>query len=187
VVSRVGKVIKIRLKHFSAVLTGNDKNCTPNIVGMLGWKMESSGLIFQLCLLQAWTSGVRTHKSHQNSTKTFFSRTDERNDKNYILNTVGKFRVQNQVIFARFLAFPTLVLFGPEKVVKIRPKYFTVVLTGNDKNYTPNIVGMFWEQNGIIRIRFKLCLLQSCSGGVWTRKSHQNLTETFFSCNDERG
>jgi len=27
-----GKVVKIRLKYFLAVLTGNGKNCTPHIV-----------------------------------------------------------------------------------------------------------------------------------------------------------
>jgi len=30
----LAKVVKIRLKHFSVVLTGTHKNCTPTSVGM---------------------------------------------------------------------------------------------------------------------------------------------------------
>ena len=132
VVSGHGKVLKTWLKHFLAVMTGNDKNCTPNVVGMFrvqnevfrarfstlpapglfmcvsdleksskfdwnifqlywretrrttpqtllvcfGCKKESVGAGFQLCRLQACFGRVQTRKSHQNSTETFFSRTD---------------------------------------------------------------------------------------------------------------
>jgi len=74
------------------------------------------------------------------------------NDKNCTPNSVCMFRVQNHII--RFSSFPALVLSGPGKVVKIRMKYFSIVLTGNDKNCTPNIVGMFRLQNRVIRAWF---------------------------------
>jgi len=54
---------------------------------------------------------------------------------------VGMIQVQNQVIRARFSALPAPVVFGPEKVGKIRSKYFSAALTGNYKNCTPNSVG----------------------------------------------
>jgi len=97
-VSRSGKVMKIRLKYFSAILTREDKNCTTNNVGM--------------------------------------------------------FRMQNQVICAKFSTFPALVLSRPEKVIKILPKYFSAVRTRKDKNCTPNIVGIVRVQNRVIQARF---------------------------------
>jgi len=98
VVFRPEKVVKIRQKHLSTVLTGNDKNHT-------------------------W-------------------------------NSVDMFQVRNQVISVRFTTFPALVLFGPEKVIKIRIKYFLVLRTGNNKNCTWNSVRIFWLQNRLIRDRF---------------------------------
>jgi len=98
VVFRARKVVKIRLKHFSVVLMGNDRNCT--------------------------------------------------------LNRVCIFRVQNHVIQTWFSTLLVLVVFGLGKVVKIRPKHFSVVLTGNSKNCTPNRVGMFRVQNRVIQARF---------------------------------
>jgi len=103
-----GKVVKIRPKHFSTVLTGNDKNNTTNYVGM--------------------------------------------------------FRVQNRVIWARFSTLPTLVVLVPEKVIKIQPKLFLAIVATNDKNYTPNYVGMFLLQNRVIRPR---CSNLVASGLHW--------------------
>jgi len=39
---------------------------------------------------------------------------------------------------------------APENVVKIRPNYFSTVLTGNDRNWTRNHVGMFRVPNVVI-------------------------------------
>jgi len=52
---------------------------------------------------------------------------------------------------------PAPVVSRPKKVVKIRPKHFSIVLAGNNKNYIPNTVGMFWVQNRVIRGRLQLC------------------------------
>jgi len=63
------------------------------------------------------------------------------------------FGVQNQIICAWFSTFPALVLSGPGKDFKIRPKYFSVVLTENDTNCTASIVGMFRVQKEeVIRV-----------------------------------
>jgi len=76
------------------------------------------------------------------------------NDKNCTLNCVGIFRVQNQVIRARFSILPALMVFGLGKVIKIRLKQFSSVLRGNDKNCTLNRVGMFQLQNRVILAQF---------------------------------
>jgi len=68
-------------------------------------------------------------------------------------NYVGMFRVQNWVIQDRFSTLPALVGLAPENVVKIRPKQFSATLATNDKNCTPNNVGMFWAQNRVIWAR----------------------------------
>jgi len=67
---------------------------------------------------------------------------------------MGMFWVQNRVIRVQFSTFPSLVVFGLEKVAKIRSKLFLVVLMGNDKNCTVNRVGIFQVQNQIMRARF---------------------------------
>jgi len=60
------------------------------------------------------------------------------------------FRLQNRVIRDQFSTLAALVVPKPEKVVKIQPKHFLVVLAGNDKNCTLKSVGMFWSQNQVI-------------------------------------
>jgi len=120
-----GKVVKIRPKLFSTVLTGNDKNNTTNCVGM--------------------------------------------------------FRVHNRVILARFSTLPAPMVLGPEKVVKIRPKHFSVVLKANDKKCTSNCVLV---QNQVIRPRSSTL---PTSGLLWVaraQKSRQNSTEIFFKRTD---
>ena len=114
VVFRARKVVKIRLKHFSVVLMGNDRNCT--------------------------------------------------------LNRVCIFRVQNHVIQTQFSTLLALVVFGLGKVVKIRPKHFSVVLTRNGKNCTPNRVGTFRVQNRVIRAWFSTLPARGLLGGVRARK-----------------
>jgi len=69
-------------------------------------------------------------------------------------NSAGLFRVQNRVIWAWFSTMAALVVLGPDKVVKNRSKHFSAILTTNDKNCTPNIVGMFKVQNQVIWARF---------------------------------
>jgi len=48
------------------------------------------------------------------------------------------FRMQNRVSRARFSTFPTVVVPGPGKVVKIPSKHFSTVLSENDMNCTTN-------------------------------------------------
>jgi len=50
---------------------------------------------------------------------------------------------------------PILVVSGPGKVINIRLKHFLAVLTGNDKNCTPNSMRMFRVQNRVICSRCK--------------------------------
>jgi len=60
------------------------------------------------------------------------------------------FRVQNRVIRTRFSTLPAPVVPGPGKVVKIRPKHFSTILTENNKNCATNYVVMFRVQNWVI-------------------------------------
>ena len=126
-----GKVIKIQLKQFLAILTRNDKNCT--------------------------------------------------------LNRVGIFRVQNQVIRAQFSILPAMMVFRLGKVVKIRPKHFSFVLTGNDKNYTLNRVGMFRVRNRVILARFSALLAPVVIrpgkvGNIRSKHFLAVLTENYKNC-----
>jgi len=70
---------------------------------------------------------------------------------------------------------PVPVVSGPGKVIKIRLKHFSAVLTGNNKNCTPNIVGMFRVQNGVIRARWKGQQLSSWRPKLWYQMMEQLL------------
>jgi len=67
------------------------------------------------------------------------------------------------------------VVFGPGKVIKIRIKHFSAVLTGNDKNYTPNSVSVFRVQNQVIVLGFKILLLWWFLGPKKSSKYDQNI------------
>jgi len=94
--ARTLKVIKIQPKHLSTVLTGNDRNCTPNRMR----KFWALNLViwarFQIFLLRLYSYWRETIK----------------------IKSVGIFRVENRVIQARFSTFPPSVVPRPEKVVK---------------------------------------------------------------------
>jgi len=70
-----------------------------------------------------------------------------RNDKTCTPNNMGMFRVPNQIIRARFSSLLASVVPGPEKVMKIRQKHYSVVPMGNNKNGTTNSVGMLRLKN----------------------------------------
>jgi len=54
-------------------------------------------------------------------------------------------------LFSTFLASAVL---EPEKVVKIRPNYLSIVLTGNERNCATNCIGMFQAPNILIQAKF---------------------------------
>lgn len=62
--------------------------------------------------------------------------------------------MQIRVIQTQFSILSTLVVPGPEKLVKMRPEHFSVVLTRNDKKCTSSSVGMFRLPNRVKRARF---------------------------------
>ena len=81
------------------------------------------------------------------------------------------FWVQNRVFRAWFSTLPTTVVPGPGKVVKIRSKHFSIVLTENDMNCTTNYVGMFRVQNWVIWARFSTL-------AALVRLGHKNVVKT---------
>ena len=95
------KVVKNRPKHFSAILITNDKNCTPNRVGIFWCKTKSSGLGFQLCLLQHASMVPEPEKVVKIQQK-HFEVILAGNNKNGTTNSVSMFRVKNRVIRDRF-------------------------------------------------------------------------------------
>jgi len=132
------KVVKIRPKFFSNVLTWNDKNCTPNNVDM--FHVENRVIQARFSTLAAPVvpgpgKVIKIRPKH-------FSVVLMENDKNCTQNSVGMFRVENRIHRARFSNLPTPVVLAPGKVSKIQLKHFSTVLTGNDKNWTTNCVGM---------------------------------------------
>ena len=98
------------------------------------------------------------------------------------------FWLQNGVIQARFSNFacsrPVPVVTRPEKVIKIRPQHSSDVLTGNNKNCTPNIRGMFRVQNGVIRARFSTspapCLFLWCLDPEKSSKFDWNIFQLYW-------
>jgi len=144
------KVVKIRPKHYLAVMMGNDKNCTPkNCLYVSGAKPSHLRPVFNFsCSGGAWTRKVvKTWPKH-------FSTLLTRNEKNCTPKSFGMIRVQNRVFRARFSTSPAAVVPAPRKVVKIWLKHFSTVLTENDMNITTNYVGMFLVANWAIRARF---------------------------------
>ena len=138
-----GKVVKIRPKQFSNVLKENDKNSTPNIMGMF---RVQNGVI----RAQFWTSPVSSlfwsctdPKKSSTFDWNFFQPYSRETIRTAPQNIVGMFWVKNRLICVRFSTFPTLLLSAHRKEVKIWTKYFSIVLTRNDKNWTPNIVVCF--------------------------------------------
>jgi len=79
------KVVKIWSKHFSAVLAGNDKNCTPNSVAMFQVQnlvIRGRFLAFPVPVAFRPEKIVKIQPKH-------FSTVLTRNDKNHIPNCVG--------------------------------------------------------------------------------------------------
>ena len=118
----------------------------------------------------ACPGGSRAWKSRQIRAK-HFSVVLMGNDRNCVSNSVGKFWVQNQVKRVPFLTLPTPLVMRPEKVVKIQPKHFSTVLTGNDKNCTTNYVSMFRVPN---ILKFLCCFL------VWIQEFIKKFCKTMF-------
>ena len=113
------------------------------------YKIESFDPEFRLCQL-LWYPGLeKSSKFVRNIFQLYWLK----NDMNCTTNYVGRFRVQNWVIWARFSTLLALVGLRPKNVVKSRPKQFSAILTTNDKNCTPNCLGMFFLQNRVIRAR----------------------------------
>jgi len=194
-VFELGKVCKIRSKHFSTALTGNYKNCTPN-----------SGGPARVVSGPQKVTKIRTKH---------FPAVLMGNNKNYTQKSLGMFWLQNRVIRVGFSTLHSLVVFGPEKVAKIRSKHFSAAVTRNYKNCTPNNVGSalvlsslakvvkirlynfksyrremirtapqivwvcLWYKTKSLGPNFQLSLLGACSDGVRARKFCKNLTETF--------
>jgi len=180
-VSGPGKVIKIWLKHFSAVLTGVDKNCTPNTVGM--FQMQNGVIrarFSTLPTLGLFWGGVWTWKSHQNSPETCFIHTEGKQLELH-LKHYGYVSGAKSSHLCPISTFPALLLSIPAKVVKIRLKS---VLSRTDRNCTHTLWECSWCKTESFEPDFLLRLVQTCSGGIRTRKSHQNSTETFFSRTD---
>ena len=155
VVPEPGKVVKIRPKHYLVVPIGNNKNLTQKKCRYVsGAKPSHLRPVFNF----SSSSSARTWKVVKTRPK-HFSTVLTRNDKNCTSKSVSMFRVRNRVFRARFLTLPTVVVPGPEKGVKIRPKYFSPVLTKNDMNITTNYVGMFRVQTESSGPDFSLYLL----------------------------
>jgi len=121
----------------------------------------------------ACPGGSRAWKSRQIRAK-HFSVVLMGNDRNCVSNSVGKFWVQNQVKRVPFLTLPTPLVMRPEKVVKIQPKHFSTVLTGNDKNCTTNCEYVSGAKH------FKIFVLFSCVDPRVYQKILQNYV-FFFS------
>jgi len=65
-------------------------------------------------------------------------------------------------------------------------KQFLALLTGNDKNCTPNVVGMFRVQTEVIQARFWTLPAPGLFRWFQTWKSNQNLIEIFFNYTDKK-
>jgi len=115
-------------------------------------------VIWDLVFNISCSGGARTQNVAKNRAK-HFSTVLRRNDKNSTPKSVGMFRVQNRVLRAQFSTLPAAVVPGLGKVVKIRLKQFSTVLTENDMNITTNYVGMFRVQTESSGTDFPLYLL----------------------------
>jgi len=133
------KLRQIRPKHYSIVVMGNSKNCTSKSMGMF-W-VQNRVIRVQFSTFPSLVV-FGLEKVAKIWSKLFLV-VLMGNDKNCTVNCVGIFQVQNQVMRARFSTLPPLVVFGLGKVIQIWPKYFSAVLTTNNKNCTRKSVGMF--------------------------------------------
>jgi len=70
-----------------------------------------------------------------------------RNDKKCIPNSVGMFRVSKQSQPGPIFNFANYGGARARKIVKIRPKHFSTVLTGNDRNWTTNCICYYSHKN----------------------------------------
>jgi len=144
------KVVKIRPKHFSIVLTENDKKCTRNCVSMFRvpnvviWTWFSTLVAPVVPELE---TDVKIGPKH------FFSRSDRKRWELH-LEKCEYVLALNRVILDKFSTLPAQVDRGPEKVVKIRPKHLSALVNGNDRNCVPNSVGKFQVENQVKRARF---------------------------------
>jgi len=91
------RVIKIRPKHFLAVRTGNDKNCTAKASGA---KRSHLDPVFNF----VYNSGAGLEKLSKFDR--FFFSVLMGNDKNCPLKSVGMFWALNRVIQTRFSTLP---------------------------------------------------------------------------------
>jgi len=155
VVPEPGKVVEIWPKHFSTILTGNDKNCTANHVGIF----QVPNQVIRAQFSNLFTTVMLRHEKVVKIWLKHFPAALIGNDKSCTPNNVCMFRVQNQVIRNRFSNLTAPVVLRPKKVVKIRLKHFSVVLTGNDKNYTQTVWICFGCKTEWSMLGFKLWLL----------------------------
>jgi len=107
---RPRKVVKIRTKYCSTVLTRNDNDCTQTLWVCFGCKIELSRLDVHfpcsrhVLVVSGPEKVIKTRLKH-------FSVVLMENGKNCTLIIVGMFQVQNGVIRARFSTSPTPGLF----------------------------------------------------------------------------
>jgi len=112
----------------------------------VGYKTESSGPKFKLCLLRWYPVPEESSKFNRKIFQSYWLQ----NDKNCVPDNVGIFRMQNRAIRARSSTFPAPVETRPGKVIKIRSNYLSTVLTENDRNCTRNCVGTLVVPNVLI-------------------------------------
>jgi len=148
------KLVKIWPKHFSIVLTGNDKNFPTNYEGIKCGYVSGKNRVIWSRFSTLPISVVPEPKKVVKIRPRHFSAVLMGNDKNCIQKSVGIIRVKNRGIRALFSTLPAPVVPRFGKVVKIRPKHFSAVLMENDKNCVQKSVGMFRVQNRLIRARW---------------------------------
>jgi len=127
------KVVKIWLKHSSAILTENDKNHTPNSVVCFGCKIDSSVPDFQPFQLWCFPGPKKLSKFDRNIFLVYGQET-MRTTPQIVCLCFGSKTYSSKL---GFLSLSAPVVSVPRTVVEIQPKQFSVVLIGNDKKHTP--------------------------------------------------
>jgi len=120
------KVIKIRPKHFFAILMGNDNNCSPKSVGMF----RALNRVIWVPISTFHTPVVLGPETIVKICPRLFLPGRIKKGKKCAQIVWVYFNCQIGVIQARFSTLTAPVVLGPEKVVKIRPEHFSSVLIG---------------------------------------------------------
>jgi len=129
------KVLEIRGKQFLATLSTNYKNYSPNNVGMFS-------VHNRVIRAQLWVDSRPIH-----CLAVLMG-----NDNNCTRKSVGMFRALNHFAPGPIFNFACSCVPGLGKVVKIRSKHFSTILTKNNNNCTTNYIGMFRVQNWVVRV-----------------------------------